>query len=139
MKYRCGKDPHYLDITVCEDWQDWQQFMNDMGPRPDPTYSIDRIDPYGDYEPKNCRWADKSTQSTNTRDKQDRSEYWYWFNKAKENGIKPNTFQWRVREKGLSYKDAATVKRVKKSLGLKQIRQEGGMQPPLGPTVGRPP
>lgn len=115
MKYRCGKNPHYphyLDVTVCEDWQDWQQFMNDMGPRPNPTYSLDRIDPYGNYEPANCRWADKNTQARNKRDKQDRSEYWYWLDKAKENGISAETFRSRVGRMGLDWKYAATVKRV---------------------------
>lgn len=49
MKYRCGKDKGYLDVTVCEAWQDFEQFMADMGPRPSLDYSLDRIDPYGNY------------------------------------------------------------------------------------------
>lgn len=52
-------------ITVCDRWQSFDNFLADMGERPKGT-TLDRIDTFGNYEPSNCRWADKKTQSNNT-------------------------------------------------------------------------
>jgi hypothetical protein len=52
-------------VTVCERWHSYDNFCQDMGPRP-PGHSIDRIDSNGNYEPSNCRWATIQQQNQNT-------------------------------------------------------------------------
>jgi len=54
-------------ISVCERWLDFENFYADIGPRPSPELSIDRINNNGNYEPNNCRWADAKTQNNNQR------------------------------------------------------------------------
>lgn len=55
-------------ITVCDRWlKSFPAFLNDMGMRPSAEHSIDRIDPNGNYEPGNCRWAPPDIQQVNKR------------------------------------------------------------------------
>lgn len=75
MKQRClnSKDHAYKHyggrgITICQRWLDnFQNFFDDMGPRPTSKHSIDRIDNDGNYEPGNCKWSTPSEQNSNQR------------------------------------------------------------------------
>lgn len=75
MKNRCynTNEKRYSDyggrgIVVCDRWKEsFNNFLEDMGEKPTPQHSLDRIDADGNYEPKNCRWADDFIQTQNTR------------------------------------------------------------------------
>lgn len=53
-------------IRVCDRWVSFREFLKDMGRKPSPSHSIDRIDNDGNYEPGNCRWATHKEQIQNS-------------------------------------------------------------------------
>jgi len=74
MRQRCN-NPHTIGwkdyggrgITVCPEWDSFEQFLADMGPRPSKEYSLDRLDNEQGYSKANCRWATTTEQGANRR------------------------------------------------------------------------
>lgn len=55
-------------IKICNRWiNSYKNFIKDMGYKPSPLYSLDRINVNGNYEPWNCRWATMKQQTSNRR------------------------------------------------------------------------
>ena len=128
MRKRCGdrKCKHYANyggrgITVCERWQvSFENFLADMGERPEGDISLDRIDVNGNYEPGNCRWATRVEQANNKRNNV----------MLTLNGVTKSQEQW-AKELNLSH--GAIVRRIKAGWPIERVldpvRQKTGPKP----------
>lgn len=111
-------------ITVCDRWRNFQNFIDDMGPRPSPKHSIDRINNDGNYEPGNCRWATQREQVENsttakifTVDGRSQSiSAW-----AREVGVNATTISSRLK-RGLPF-EQAIIKRGEKRIYPPRLRR----------------
>lgn len=119
LKSRClnKSSPDYKEygkrgISVCDRWlRSFQNFFDDMGPKPTPAHSIDRVNNSKGYSPENCRWATPAEQSSNRRNciyySIDGVDYCL-AHAANYFGIKENTVRSRINT-GWTLGDALTI------------------------------
>lgn len=65
MRARAGKKKCYVHVKVCKRWNNFENFLNDMGECP-PGRTLGRIRNSRGYTPSNCRWETASEQALNT-------------------------------------------------------------------------
>ena len=102
-------------IKICKRWMDFKNFLADMGVKPTPQHSIERINNNGNYSPKNCKWATTAEQSRNRR-----SNIWLEFKGekmicadwAKRVGINYATLKYRIKAGWSAEKVLCTPLRV---------------------------
>lgn len=143
MRQRCNnpKNTHYAryggrGINYDPSWENFENFLRDMGEKPEPTMELDRINNDGNYCKENCRWATRKEQTRNRGG--ERATRLYTFDGktmciadwAKEIGITPQALQKRL-NKGWPLEAA-----------LSPERRDGGdrskwIASPENPTKGR--
>lgn len=107
-------------IEVCQEWREsFDAFLADMGERPFPDASIERIDNNKGYSPDNCRWIPRREQSLNQRSNlllTWRGETKHLAEWSRETGISSRALSWRLRN-GWSIERALTTPPQKRGKG----------------------
>lgn len=98
-------------IRMCDSWRnDFTNFYNDIGPRPSPKHTVERINNDGPYSAENCKWATRREQGNNTA----RNRFVLFRGQTKsisqwgrELSIEPSTLRCRLNS-GMSVEEALT-------------------------------
>ena len=97
-------------INVCDEWNDFECFLSDMGEPPTAGHSIDRVDNNKSYSKENCKWASRTEQANNKRNNRRITAFGETKNLnqwAESSGIKRETIARRI-NKGWSEERAVS-------------------------------
>lgn len=110
-EYSRYKDYKGRGIDLAPEWFDFATFLADMGEKPSPNHSIERVDNSKGYGPGNCVWADARTQANNRRSNKRFEFRGQTFTQAelcRHMGVTQNMVRHRLRN-GWSIEDAVTT------------------------------
>ena len=107
-----------VGISVCDDWLDVEKFYAwSMNNGYNDTLSIDRIDSSGNYEPRNCRWVDTTTQSRNRKSTilvTYSGETTSLAEQCRKLNISYQMIKKRMKTKGISFEEAINITKYSK-------------------------
>jgi hypothetical protein len=98
-------------ISICKRWELYSNFLEDMGRRPSPKHSLERINNDRNYTPSNCKWATGKEQGRNTSTNTHltvNGETRVMAEWAELMGLKQNTLAMRINSYGWSHERAVT-------------------------------
>jgi hypothetical protein len=117
MRNRCNNPRHHAwknyggrGIRVCERWNQFENFLKDMGERPEDHFTLERIDNASGYSPENVYWATPIEQANNKRNNHNltyKGETFSIFEWARRKGMRPKTLFNRIK-RGWAVEDALT-------------------------------
>lgn len=127
MRSRCENPnvkayPNYggRGISVCDRWRigedgksGFECFLEDMGPKPSPKHSVERVRNNLPYSPSNCMWATKSAQARN----------------------RPNVYQVDVNGRTMTLKEAAEHYQIPRTTVLSRLRYGWALQDALSKPI----
>jgi hypothetical protein len=67
VHHKCYHNYGGRGIYVVNEWHTFDGFIRDMGLKPDPSLTLERVDNDGPYAPWNCKWATRHENNSNTR------------------------------------------------------------------------
>jgi len=107
MKQRCGNPNHKhykyyggRGIKYWTGWKKFEHFLEDMGLKPTPEHTLERIDGDKNYVPGNVKWATRKEQANNRRGTVQltyKGKTMCAANWAREVGLEPHVVRYRIR------------------------------------------